>query len=259
MHQGEHSAVLLTCIKQKLVLKTNFRSFWEWPFYTGFNVFTFIQFCGFVLHFHIPNINQVFYIFCVSLEIPRILRTLTYFRTVHINIQKYDKIWHVVIKFPDFSLTFSKISIFPDSIQKPTDFSLTLFFSFSLTFSWLFEHWARRHSHLRGLKIIAQKVLVKCCGSITRLSLNSCHDNKWINRDTPKNKKHLVSITTLINSWTNRVIKLLDKSRSHKNIHLHTKCQSKLNSPAVVVCRNISEASWSNSVDPAQTAPLGTV
>ena len=34
----EHSAILLTCIKRQLVLKTNFLSFWEWPFYTGFTV-----------------------------------------------------------------------------------------------------------------------------------------------------------------------------------------------------------------------------
>ena len=34
----EHSAILLTCIKRLLVFKTNFRSFGEWPFYTGFTV-----------------------------------------------------------------------------------------------------------------------------------------------------------------------------------------------------------------------------
>ena len=34
----EHSAILLSCIKRKLVLKTNFWSFLEWPFYTGFTV-----------------------------------------------------------------------------------------------------------------------------------------------------------------------------------------------------------------------------
>ena len=33
-----HSAILFTCIKQKLVLKTKFRCFCEWPFYTGFTV-----------------------------------------------------------------------------------------------------------------------------------------------------------------------------------------------------------------------------
>ena len=34
-------AILLTCIKRLLVLKTNFLSFLEWPFYTGFAVSTF--------------------------------------------------------------------------------------------------------------------------------------------------------------------------------------------------------------------------
>ena len=34
----EHSAILLTCIRQKFVLKTNLLSFWVWPFYTGFTV-----------------------------------------------------------------------------------------------------------------------------------------------------------------------------------------------------------------------------
>ena len=34
----EHSAILLTYIKQYLVLKTNFQFFLEWLFYTGFSV-----------------------------------------------------------------------------------------------------------------------------------------------------------------------------------------------------------------------------
>ena len=37
--------MLLTCIKRQLLLKTNFRSFWEWPFYTGFPV-----------HLHLMNL-----------------------------------------------------------------------------------------------------------------------------------------------------------------------------------------------------------
>ena len=32
------TAILLTCIKRYLVLKTHFWSFLEWPFYTGFTV-----------------------------------------------------------------------------------------------------------------------------------------------------------------------------------------------------------------------------
>ena len=31
----------LTCTKQYLVLKTNFRYFWEWLFYTGFTEYNF--------------------------------------------------------------------------------------------------------------------------------------------------------------------------------------------------------------------------
>ena len=34
----EHFAIFLTCIKRQLVLKTNFRSFCEWPFLTGFHI-----------------------------------------------------------------------------------------------------------------------------------------------------------------------------------------------------------------------------
>ena len=34
----EYSAILLTCIKRQLILKTIFWSFSEWPFYTGFTV-----------------------------------------------------------------------------------------------------------------------------------------------------------------------------------------------------------------------------
>ena len=35
----EHSAILLTCIKQQLVLETNFWSYFEWPLKTGFTVY----------------------------------------------------------------------------------------------------------------------------------------------------------------------------------------------------------------------------
>ena len=38
MLQGEHSAIFLTCNKRYLVLTTNFWTFWEWLFYTGFTV-----------------------------------------------------------------------------------------------------------------------------------------------------------------------------------------------------------------------------
>ena len=38
MLQGEHSAILLTCIKLPFVIKTFVLSFFEWPFYTGFTV-----------------------------------------------------------------------------------------------------------------------------------------------------------------------------------------------------------------------------
>ena len=52
-----HSAILLTCIKRQMVSKTNFRSFWEWPFHTGFTVHvqvwfmrcTIISKCRFIL------------------------------------------------------------------------------------------------------------------------------------------------------------------------------------------------------------------
>ena len=35
----EHSAILLTCIKRYLVLKTNFGILFKWPLKTGFTVF----------------------------------------------------------------------------------------------------------------------------------------------------------------------------------------------------------------------------
>ena len=38
MLQGEHSAILLTCIKLPFVLKIFVLSILEWPFYTGFTV-----------------------------------------------------------------------------------------------------------------------------------------------------------------------------------------------------------------------------
>ena len=38
MVQGEHSVILLTCIKLPFVIKTFVLSIFEWPFYTGFTV-----------------------------------------------------------------------------------------------------------------------------------------------------------------------------------------------------------------------------
>ena len=38
MLQGEHSAILSTCIKQPYVIKIFVLSIFEWPFYTGFTV-----------------------------------------------------------------------------------------------------------------------------------------------------------------------------------------------------------------------------
>ena len=39
MLQGEHSAILLTFIKLLFVIKIFVLSIFEWPFYTGFNVY----------------------------------------------------------------------------------------------------------------------------------------------------------------------------------------------------------------------------
>ena len=38
MLQGEHSAILLTCIELPFVIKIFLLSIVEWPFYTGFTV-----------------------------------------------------------------------------------------------------------------------------------------------------------------------------------------------------------------------------
>ena len=38
MLQGEHSAILFTCIKLPFVIKIFVLSIFEWPFYTGFTV-----------------------------------------------------------------------------------------------------------------------------------------------------------------------------------------------------------------------------
>ena len=44
MLQGEHSAILLTFIKLPYVIKIFVMTIFEWPFYTGFTVFSFIQY-----------------------------------------------------------------------------------------------------------------------------------------------------------------------------------------------------------------------
>ena len=52
----EHSAILLTCIKRYLVLKTYFRSFFlEWPFYTGFTVTLFNAYLHTCRQFHMVS------------------------------------------------------------------------------------------------------------------------------------------------------------------------------------------------------------
>ena len=42
---AEYTAILLTCIKRQLVLKTNFWYFSEWSFYTGLNVYCYPYRC----------------------------------------------------------------------------------------------------------------------------------------------------------------------------------------------------------------------
>ena len=46
----EHSAILLTCIKQQLVLKTNFGVLFKWPFKTGFTVYQYRKYKKMVLY-----------------------------------------------------------------------------------------------------------------------------------------------------------------------------------------------------------------
>ena len=96
-----------------------------------------------ILHFHtrnniIPNINPVFYIFC--------LKVWTSLEFRHINLN-----WTVILStFKNMTICCSKIPwLFPDFFQnfkfpwlnsKFPDISLTLnFFQFSLTFPWPWE------------------------------------------------------------------------------------------------------------------------
>ena len=60
----EHSAILLTCIKRLLVMKTFFLVFFEWSLKTGFTVCHKISFAGAVLSlvllavgFHMASLN----------------------------------------------------------------------------------------------------------------------------------------------------------------------------------------------------------
>ena len=49
--EWEHSAILLTCIKRLLVLKTYFWSSFEWPLKTGFTVYTIMEIICPLVHF----------------------------------------------------------------------------------------------------------------------------------------------------------------------------------------------------------------
>ena len=44
MLQGEHSAILLTCIQLPFVIKIFVLSIFVWPFYTGFTVHTILDY-----------------------------------------------------------------------------------------------------------------------------------------------------------------------------------------------------------------------
>ena len=99
---------------------------------------TIIQFCGFYI-FILKTAS-----FVISIQWLIVLLSISYFvskfghpqslDTLNSNYQ-HSKICQVVIKFPDFSLTSSKISYFPDSTQN----SLTFPWPWSFfIFHWLF-------------------------------------------------------------------------------------------------------------------------
>ena len=66
MLQGEHSAILLTFIKLSIVIKIFVLSILEWPFYTGFTVYS-------VLVFEMFNPKQI-YILAVCGRVPFLLK-----------------------------------------------------------------------------------------------------------------------------------------------------------------------------------------
>ena len=59
----EHSAIPLTCIRQKLVLKTNFLHFLECPYYTCFTVL-------YILEIKSSNVADTICISCHTKAIP---------------------------------------------------------------------------------------------------------------------------------------------------------------------------------------------
>ena len=106
-----------------------YRSLLSWAY-----IFQFRSTCTYYhtilfLHFHIPNIHSILYrILCKILDIPRILRTLIYFKTVNIIIIKYEKCYKITWLSPKFQISLTQLKIpwlFPD----------LEFFSFFIDFS----------------------------------------------------------------------------------------------------------------------------
>ena len=55
--QGEHSAILSTCIKLPFIIKIFVLSMFEWPFYTGFTVFAGLSLM----------LGQIYFLRCVNM------------------------------------------------------------------------------------------------------------------------------------------------------------------------------------------------
>ena len=66
----EHSAILLTCIKRKLVLKTNVGILLGWPLKTGFTVFDSLLLIRVVFwdtHIDLQGLKVQFFMTCLKL------------------------------------------------------------------------------------------------------------------------------------------------------------------------------------------------
>ena len=75
MLQGEHSAILLTFIKQSFVIKIFVLSSFEWPFYTCFTVhFEFLSLVFILSYCYLSYCNSVYVVMFINI----------YFESLHL-------------------------------------------------------------------------------------------------------------------------------------------------------------------------------
>ena len=86
MLQGEHSAILLIFIGLQFVIKIFVLSFFEWPFYTGFDLQVYIGILGRMWYLIVstPDLCTLTYFYCILLNRLKLCQKYLYCNLVKI-------------------------------------------------------------------------------------------------------------------------------------------------------------------------------